>query len=291
VPSPLVSRLEVFAAALLFSTGGAVIKACSLTGWQVASFRSAVATAVVLVILPEARRRWSPLSIAVGGAYAATMVLYVTANKLTTAANTIFLQYTSPVYVLMLEPWLLQEPIRRRDFAYLGVLAAGLLLFFLDSGAGTATAPHPALGNFLALLSGVAWALTAIGLRAMSRGATTERAGAGAAVACGNLIAAVAAAPFAFPVEHARSMDWALVTYLGVFQISCAYFFLTRGLRTVSALEATFLLLLEPVLNPVWAWIVQGERPGPWALCGGSVILVASVVKTWDESRRRGGVA
>jgi drug/metabolite transporter, DME family len=289
VPSPLTSRLEVLAAAVLFSTGGAVIKACSLTSWQVASFRSAVATIVVVLMMPEARRHWSPRSVAVGTAYAATMALYVTANKLTTAANTIFLQYTSPLYILLLEPWLLDEPIRRRDLTFLSVLGVGLVLFFLDPDRGTATAPHPALGNALALLSGVSWALTAIGLRSMVHGAGTDRAAAGSAIVCGNLIAALACGALAFPVEQARATDWLLVTYLGVFQISGAYFFLTRGLRAVSALEATLLLLLEPVLNPVWAWIIQGERPGPWSLGGGAVILVATAVKTWDESRRTGG--
>jgi drug/metabolite transporter (DMT)-like permease len=289
VPSRLRSRLEVLAAAVLFSTGGAVIKACAFTSWQVAGFRSAVATIVVLLIMPEGRRHWSRRSVAVGATYAATMVLFVTANKLTTAANTIFLQYTSPLYILLLEPWLLDEPVRRRDLAFLGVLGVGLVLFFFDSGRGTATAPHPTLGNWLALCSGVCWALTAIGLRSMTRGTGSDRAAAASAVVCGNVLAALACAPFALPVAHARAADWLLVAYLGVAQISVAYFFLTRGLRAVSALEATLLLLVEPVLNPVWAWIFHGERPGPWSLAGGSVILVATVVKTWDESRRSGG--
>jgi len=289
VPSPLRSRLEILVAAVLFSTGGAVIKACAFTGWQVAGFRSAVATIVVLWIMPESRRRWSRRSIAVGATYAATMVLFVTANKLTTAANTIFLQYTSPLYILLLQPWLLDEPIRRRDLAFLCVLAAGLLLFFLGPARGSATAPHPTLGNVLALCAGVCWALTAIGLRSMARVGGPARAAVGSAVVCGNLIAALACGPFALPVTQARAADWFLVVYLGVAQVSIAYVFLTRGLRAVSALEATLLLLVEPVLNPVWAWIFHGERPGPWSLAGGAVILVATVVRTWDESRRSGG--
>src|SRR6185436_18210309 len=106
------ARLLLIAAAALFSTGGAAIKATSLTGWQVASFRSAVAAAALAAFLPGARRRWTWGTVAVGAAYAATMVLFVLSNKLTTAANTIFLQSTAPLYLLLLGPWLLHEPIR-----------------------------------------------------------------------------------------------------------------------------------------------------------------------------------
>lgn len=287
--TPLAVRLEVLAAALLFSTGGAAIKACSLTSWQVAGFRSLVAAAVVLAILPESRRGWGRRTLAVGAAYAATMVLFVTANKLTTAANAIFLQYTSPVYILLLGPWLLAEPVRGRDLGLLAAAGVGLSLFFVDADRGLVTAPQPALGNALALLSGLFWAFTAIGLRWLARGGESEGAGAASAVACGNVIAAVACGAFALPVGPARVADWLLIGYLGVFQISAAYYFLNRGLRAVSALEASLLLLLEPVLNPLWAWLVHGEEPGPWSLAGGALILVASALRTWEESRRSGG--
>ena len=283
--SALSSRLAIFAAAGLFSTGGAVIKACSLSGWQVASFRSAVAAVTVFLVMPEARRRWSRGSMLVGATYAVTMILFVIANKLTTAANAIFLQYTSPLYILLLEPWLLDEPVRRRDLGFLAVLGLGLVLFFVDPGVDSSTAPHPVLGNAVALLSGVSWAGTAIGLRWMARGGGADRSETTGAIACGNVIAALGCGAVALPVSGARPLDWALILYLGVFQISAAYFFLARGLRTVSALEATLLLLLEPVLNPVWAWIVEGEQPGRWSLVGGGIIVVATAAKTWDESR------
>jgi DME family drug/metabolite transporter len=285
VRSELAARLDVLAAALLFSTGGAAIKACSLSSWQVASFRSAVACLVVLVILPESRRRWSGRTLAVGFAYAATMVLFVVANKLTTAANTIFLQYTAPLYLVLAGPLLLDEPLRARDLAFLAIAGGSLSLFFVDAPAASASAPQPLLGNALALLSGVSWAATALGLRWMAR---PESGGApvATAVACGNSIAFLAALPMALPVTAHTSRDIAMIAYLGVFQISGAYFFLTRGLRAVPVLEASLLLLLEPVLNPVWAWLVHGERPGPWSLAGGAILLAATTMKTWNDSRR-----
>jgi drug/metabolite transporter (DMT)-like permease len=123
--SPASARLAILAAAALFSTGGAAIKATSLNGWQVASFRSAVAGLALALFLPGARARWSRGVLTVGVSYAATMILFVLGNKLTTAANTIFLQSTAPLYLLLLGPWLLKEPIRRRDLALLVAMATG----------------------------------------------------------------------------------------------------------------------------------------------------------------------
>src|SRR5579864_4599742 len=114
--SPAVrSRLLLAAAALLFSTGGAAIKGATLTGWQVASFRSAIAAAVLYLALPEARRGWSWRIAPPAAAYAATLLTFVLATRLTTAANAIYLQSTAPLYLLLLGPLLLREPIRRSD--------------------------------------------------------------------------------------------------------------------------------------------------------------------------------
>ncbi len=279
-------RLAVVAAALLFSTGGAAIKLCTLSSWQVASFRSGFATLAVLLLMPAARRRWSWRTWAVGTAYAATLVLFVTANKLTTAANTIFLQDTAPLYVLLLSPWLLREPIRRRDVVFMAVLAAGAGLFFVGEQATSVTAPAPFQGNLVALAAGVTWALTIMGLRWLERDDGTTAAGSSAAaVACGNLLAFVAVLPLALPARVSAT-DWALIAFLGIFQVAVAYLFLTRGLRRVGAFEVSLLLLVEPVLNPVWAWLVHGETPGRWALVGGTVIVAATLVKTWLERQR-----
>src|SRR5579872_2166675 len=117
--SPLKSRLLIITAALLFSTGGAAIKAATLTGWQIACSRSAVAAVVLLVALPEARRGWTWRMIPVSMAYAATLITFVLANRLTTSADAIFLQSTAPLYLLLLGPWLLHEPIRRADLIFM----------------------------------------------------------------------------------------------------------------------------------------------------------------------------
>lgn len=281
-PSPLPGRLQVLAAAALFSSGGAVIKSVQLAGWQVACFRSAIAAVALLLLMPETRRRPSLRVLAVGVASAATMVLFVLANKLTTAASAIYLQSTSPLYVLLLSPWLLRERIRPRDVAFMVALIFGLGLFFMGFDAASETAPNPALGNALSLISGGTFALTIIGLRALGRGGESW---APTAALWGNVFTAAACLPMAMPVASSRPIDWLLLVYLGVCQIGIAYLVLIRGLQRVRAFEASLLLLLEPVLNPIWAWLVHGERPGVWSLAGGGVILLATLVKSWADAR------
>ena len=153
-----VSRLQILGAALLFSTGGAAIKACTLSNWQIASFRSGIAALALLVALPASRRWWQPRTLAVGAVYAATMILYVSANKLTTAANTIFLQSTAPIYLLLLGPWLMQEKVRRKDLLLVSSLALGLAMFFLGVEPPRETAPAPVIGNALGATAGLTWA-------------------------------------------------------------------------------------------------------------------------------------
>jgi DME family drug/metabolite transporter len=272
-------RWRVLAAAFLFSTGGAAIKACSLDGWQIACFRSGVAALALLVFLPAARRLPSRGQCLVGCAYAVTLILYVLANKRTTASNAIFLQSTAPLYMLLLAPLWLKEQVRQRDLVFMGALAVGLALFFLGTEAPQRTAPDPALGNLLGACSAVTWALTVAGLRWLARheGAGTAAGAAAGATIVGNGLVFLVCLPFALPVSGAGATDWLLVGYLGVFQIGLAYVFLTRGVRTISALEGALLLLVEPVLNTLWAWWIHGEVPGPWAGAGALVILLATL--------------
>jgi len=283
--SPLRARLLLLAAAALFSTGGAAIKAASLSAWQVASFRSGVAALALLVLLPGARRTPGAPGIGVGVVYAATMILFVLANKLTTSANAIFLQSTAPLYLLLASPLLIAEPVRRTDLWFMAALAAGLTAFFTGYEAPRETAPAPPLGNLLALASGVTWAATVLGLRWMSTRSTDPLAMPPTLVA-GNAIACLAALPLALPAVAISAIDVALVLFLGVFQIGLAYACLSVGITGVTALEASLLLLLEPVLNPVWAWLLHGEAPGAWALAGGTIILAATAIRTLTASGR-----
>jgi DME family drug/metabolite transporter len=281
MPARSRARWQLATAAALFSTGGAAIKAADFTGWQTAGLRSGIAAAAILLIAPEARRGWTWRAVVVGFAYAACLTLFVLANRLTTAANTIYLQSTAPLYLLILSPWLLKEPIRRQDLGLMAAVGLGLALFFVGADVPVATAPDPMRGNILALVSGFCWAVTVCGLRWLGAGDGTHGS-AMAAVVSGNVTA--------FLVAH-YAFDWSVVIYLGVFQIAVAYVLVTSALRHIAALEASLILLIEPVLNPVWAWLFQGERPGAWAVLGGAIILASTALKGLLDARSQRIVA
>jgi len=282
----LADRLRLVGAAALFSTGGAAIKATALSGWQVASFRSGIAALAVFVLVPAARRGWSPRVALVSLVYAATMILFVVANKTTTAANAIFLQSAAPLYVLILAPLLLRERVHRLDLVTMAAIAGGLALVLAGLPPAATTAPDPVLGNAAAIASGFAWALTLIGLRWLSAGDGGGDATL-ATVVVGNALACILCLPLALPVAGATTLDWSIVGYLGVFQIGLAYLLLTRGIRGVPALEASMLLLVEPALNPLIAWLAHGEEPGLLPTLGGALILLATVLRAWAAGRAR----
>jgi drug/metabolite transporter, DME family len=269
-------RLLLLAAAALWSSAGAVIKLSALDAWQLAGGRALVAALFLAIAVPAARRRPSPRLLAVGVAYAFTTVLFVLANKLTTSANAIFLQDTAPLWVLLLSPWVLGERPSRGELLSVPVFGAGLALFFFDQ-----LSPGQLAGNLVALVAGVAFAASILGLRRLGPEGP-------AALVWGNLIAAAATLPL-WPLGPAAGVaDLGAVAFLGVFQLGLAYLCFSLGLRGTPAVEASLLVLLEPVLNPVWTFIFAGERPGPWALAGGAVILLATIWRTmqpWLQER------
>jgi drug/metabolite transporter, DME family len=288
--SPVRNRLLLVTAALLFSTGGAAIKAISLNAWQVASFRSGIAALVLVAALPEARRGWRWSIVPVAAAYAATLIFFVLANRLTTSANAIFLQSTAPLYLLLLGPLVLREPVRGSDLLFMAAVLGGIGLFFVGAEAPLATAPDPRRGNMFGLASGLTYALMLAGLRRLARSGRGDAAL--AASTLGNVLACLVVLPMALPVHGGGAKDVAALVYLGAVQIGLAYVCLTRAIRYVPGVEATTLLMVEPVMNPVWAWLVHGERPGPWALAGGATIVAGTLVNTWRQGRgerARGG--
>ena len=248
-----------------------------------AGFRSGIAALVLLLLIPGVRRGWTWRTALIGMTYAATLILFVAANKLTTSANAIFLQSTNPLYLVILGPVVLREPLRKSDLAVMAAVFAGIFLLLSGSDAAVATAPDPRLGNWLGAGAGFMWALTLAGLRWMGK---SSRADSGAAtVVVGNLIAFLVCLPLAVPVRSASLVDAAVVVYLGVFQVGLAYVFLTRALRSVPGLEAATLLLVEPVFNPIWSWLIHGEHPDLTALGGGALIVSAALAGTWWQAR------
>jgi DME family drug/metabolite transporter len=268
--------LAAAGAAVLFSTGGAAIKMGAFSGMQVASIRSGIA-ACALLLWVGGRIVWGWRTMAVATVYAGTLVAFVTSTKLTTAANAIFLQSTAPLYIVILAPLLLGERFRPRDLLFMGAFGAGLALCVLGQPPATATAPDPATGNLLGVACSVMWAFTLLGLRWAEQ--HDPHIGI-SAIVVGNAMAFLIGVPFLLPLPAAGAVEWATLVYLGVIQIGLAYIFLTRAVAKLPALDVSLLLLLEPVLNPVWTWLVHGEDPGAWTLAGGAVIVVSTAVRT-----------
>jgi drug/metabolite transporter, DME family len=285
-PASAAPYLMVLGAALLWSTGGLFIKWNDLSAFELSCGRSLFAAATVMLLT---RREGFGVNLITGIAavlYAVLLLLFVVATKLTTAANAIFLQYTAPVYILLLEPVLFKEKYRAQDFVTVAVCLGGMSLFFVGQ-----LRPEDVKGNLAALGSGLCFAFFFLLLR-HRRAREVNRA---SAVIYGSWLLALAAAVAltAFPEQtrggaELTARNFAVMAYLGVFQIGVAYTLLTAGVaRGVKSLDAGIIGYVEPVLNPVWVFLVLGERPSQWALLGGAVIIAAVVAHTLWEARRR----
>ena len=254
-------------ASLLWSTGGLLIK---LPEWSPLAISGARSFVSLLILLPVARitlRRITGLTLLSGLFYAATLTTYVLANRMTTAANTILLQYTAPIYVALLSWWLLGEHVRRRDWAAVALVLFGVArLLSGDLGSGSS------LGNLLALASGVSFSLLLITLRMQKHAYPLD------AIVIGNLIGAVVAIPAyaPFPVDP---VSWTAVIALGVVQVALPYIIYSHAIRVITAVEAVLIKGIEPVLNPLWVFLVIGEQPTRLALLGGAVVLVTITLR------------
>ena len=258
--------LLVAAAALLWSTGGLGIKAVAEPALKVTFYRSLFAAIALMIFLPRdawATRRWSstPAFIAAIVSYAACLTTFVVATKWTTAANAIFLQYAGAIWVLLLSPLVVHEPMRARDATAIGAALGGMALFFVGRFETRSMA-----GNAMALLSSVFFAALILLLR-------REHEASRATVTWGNVLTAIAVLPF---IDFALSpISLAVLVFLGAFQIALAYFLFTRGLAYVTATQASLTGMLEPICNPLWVFLIIGERPSPFAIAGAAVVLTA----------------
>jgi drug/metabolite transporter (DMT)-like permease len=286
------AETRVLLAGALFATGGVLIKSCDFPSLQRAGLRAALAAATLFALLPTTRRWPSWRMLLLVPAYFGATCLFVVANTLTTAADAIFLQSTAPLWLVLLGPLLLHERPTRRDVVTLVGIAAGMLLCFLAPGTAQATAPEPRLGGAIALASGVCYALLLLGLRWLGRrpdaagsqppGASlTPRDEGPAAIAWGNACTfpiAFALMPVVGQTPIAGSaQDWLVIAVLGSCQVGLAYALLARALPQVPAMQASLLLMIEPALNPLLAFLGHGELPHGLVFAGGALILAATL--------------
>lgn len=259
-------------AALLWSSSGLFIKLMALNALQIAFYRSLIAALTIFVVCWVRKERLDlRLDLPTVGcalSYAAVLILFVTATKLTRAANAIFLQFTAPIYLLFLEPLFLHAPFRRRNLAAVGACVVGMALFF-----GGKLEKGDLLGNLLAMASGLSLAVFSLLLKAKSL-RRPDRSPVGAIV-LGNLAIGLVCLPFVFRGPALDLRQGSMLLYLGVFQLGLAYMFYAAGLRYTSATGASITSMLEGVFNPVWVFLGIGERPSSYALLGALIILGA----------------
>jgi drug/metabolite transporter, DME family len=270
----------VLAAALLWSTGGLFIKWTKLSGLELSFYRSLFAVITVAIFTRKEGFGLNRLTAVASVLYAILLVLFVLATKQTTAANAIFLQYTAPVYLLILEPLIYKEKFRGRDLITVLVCLGGMTLFFVGQ-----LRPQDVAGNLMALASGLCFALYFLLLR-HSKARAVNRA---SSVIYGNLLAVVVLAPVGLSALHKiDTRDAFSFIYLGVVQLGVAYTLFTHAMaRGVRSLDAGIIGYIEPVLNPVWVFLAIGERPSKWALVGGTIIIVVVFLHTLIEAKER----
>lgn len=264
----------VFLAALLWSSGGLFIKLIPYTPMQISFFRCSIAAVTFAVIFRKDVLRFNKISILNSFFYAGTLICYVIAMKTTTAANTIFLQSTAPIYVLIFEPVLNKTKWEKANVLTISVCFLGMILFFIGG-----LEPGQLEGNLLALLSGVFFAGLFLGLKKNDKHYQQS------SIFIGNIIVALICIPFLSTLQEVVFTDLWKVIYLGVFQIAIAYAFFSTGLKRVFAVEASIISMVEPVLNPVWVFIGYGEVPAFTAIIGGIIIITAISVRTIQMGR------
>ena len=255
---------------VLWSTAGVLIK---LVDWNVGAIwgtRSAISAAALWAICRPSLARISAAEWRAAGSLAATTGLFILANKLTTAANAILIQYSAPIWVALLGAWLLGERASRLDWVTIAAVLGGIALFFLEQ----LTLDHVA-GNLVALAAGVAFAVSATSFRQVALTAGGGPSDPLRPMLLGNLIGAALGAPFAFASPPPGLSGWGALAALGLFQQAAAYLCYAWAIRRATAIDAVLVAVVEPILSPIWVAIAFGERPGPWAVLGGGIVVGA----------------
>lgn len=253
--------------AVLWSLGGILIKSVKWNPVAIAGARSAISSLVILAYIKKPKFTWSSDQILAAIFYAGTVILFVSANKLTTAANAILLQYGAPVYVAILGSIILKEKTTISDWITIAVVIFGMFLFFLDK-----LQPGNLFGNIVAILSGVAFALYIIFMRKQKDESPIE------STLLGNILTAIIGLPFMLNSSPTGS-SWIGIILLGTVQLGLSYILYSIAIKEVTALEAILIPIIEPILNPIWVFLAMGEAPGKWAFIGGVIILTSVTLR------------
>jgi drug/metabolite transporter (DMT)-like permease len=260
-------------ASCLFSTAGFLIKLLPLPALVVAGGRSVFAALFILACIRRPQFTWSKTQLGGAVVYCAMVVFFVLANKTTTAANAILLQYTAPMYIALLGSWLLHERPTRADWVTIGFVLIGMVLFLLD---GLSVGNW--LGNIVALLCAFCYGVLTILLRKQKDASPYE------SVLLGNILTAVVSIPALFAARPSLQ-NWLVLALMGMFQLGLAWVLVAKATRHVTAMEIVLIGAIEPILNPLWVVLIVGERPSLLAMIGGVIVLSAVVGRGIISSR------
>ena len=255
--------------AILWSKGGFLIKFINWHPVAIAGGRSIIAALIMWAYVKKPKFTWSNIQIMGAVVYALTVILFVIANKLTTAANSILLQYTGPIYVALFSYWFLKEKITAIDWITILTVILGMTLFFIEK-----LSPDGILGNFIAILAGIAFAGLALCLRKQKDGSPLE------SLILGNILTGIIGLPFIIDSGIPSQQSIIALLVLGIFQLGLPYILYSKAIKHVSALDAVLIPVLEPILNPLWVFLLLGESIGMWPMIGGAIIIVAITTRS-----------
>jgi drug/metabolite transporter (DMT)-like permease len=261
--------------AILWSCAGLFIKLVNWHPLAIAGTRSVVAGLFILLIHGKPHFSFSRNQLLAAFFHCVTMITFVAANRMTTAANAILLQYSAPVYVAILGWVLLGEKPAFYDWGALVAILGGMVLFFSDD----LTAGHN-LGNLLGAFSAITFALFSLYMRMQKDDSPTE------SILISNLLTVVIGLPFCFFSPPPDLTGWLSIGALGIFQTGMALIFFSYGIKRITALTAMLIIALEPLLSPLWVYLGTGETPSGKSLAGGVIILMAVTLSSVLSSRK-----
>lgn len=259
--------LLLIATAILWSLGGIFIKWVQWNPVAIAGMRSAISAVFLFLVIKKPKLSFSKDQIICAISYAATVISFVTATKMTTAANAILLQYTAPIYVALLSYLVLKEKIKKIDWGTIAVVIGGMVLFFIDDIDITSY-----LGNLWAIFSGISFAMVALYMRRQKEASPIE------SILLGNILTAIIGIPFMLQ-SMPTSSSWVGLALMGTIQLGLPYVLYAIAIKSVTAIEAVLIPVIEPIINPIWVFLILGEVPGKWAVVGGIIVITAVTIR------------
>lgn len=267
--------LALLFSAVLCSAAGVCVKSIHWNSFAITGLMGGIGALVHWAWFGFKSLHFSKTQWLAGACFAAGMFLYIVAMQFTTAANAIFLNYTSSTYIAFLGWWLLNERISRIDVLSITLMILGVLLFFCDR-----LTFEGWVGNFYALVSAIPYALSIVLMRKEKKESPLK------SLLLGNAMSFVVGLPFMFSAAP-QGAGWFGLIALGIFYTGVPTILLAYGIPRVRAIDTTFITMINPILAPLWVFLFIGEIPQPLALVGGTIVLLASLLQGWRATSQK----